>query len=346
MAFASVFFLAGFVNTTTDLAELPWLHVVGFEANLAMAAVCAGAACIASIAAGSVLDTRIMAVGSGEGGSVEVSTMVRLLVFAIACFVLMYVAISLKDSVAYPVAVEGIADSGFIRYAELPMWVAAGLLCDFASRRTLFAVCTLCAFVGSAGLLAPVGSPASALCVLASYFCLIGFPTACVCLVIDISYYLPHPVYAGAFCFVPILVGVAVGAISAPLANGIAGDTLFLVSIACLSLFSVFAGMLFSAASEYQGLLEQTTPVLEFPGGQVEGNDVSTIAECYGLTTREAEVLELVFRGLTVSQMADELVISKSTVKFHITNILRKTESTTRQQMIEKLGGRKSERNA
>ena len=67
------------------------------------------------------------------------------------------------------------------------------------------------------------------------------------------------------------------------------------------------------------------------------GPNVAAIAKRYGLTRRETEVLDLVLRGLTVQQMADELVVTKSTVKFHVTNILKKTNSETRQQLLEKL---------
>ena len=336
MAFAAVFFCAGLVNTSTDIAELPWLRVSGAAANLAFAAACAAAAAFITWRWGAVFKTRIAAIA--DGPTVERSHVVRLFVLAIGCFSLMYVAVSLKDSVAYPVAVESIVDSGFIRYVELPMWLVAGFVCDQVGRKPLFAACTLCALVGSAGLLAEPGSSAAALCTLCSYFCLIGFPTACVCLVLDISYYLPHPAYAGAFCFAPIVVGAGVGVFATTAMAGEASESLFLVSVMCLGLFAVFAAVLFKSLAAYQSALERATPVLEFPGGESRGNDISSIAERYGLTPRETEVLELVFRGLTVAQMAEELVVSKSTVKFHITNILRKTESSNRQEMLEKIG--------
>ena len=86
----------------------------------------------------------------------------------------------------------------------------------------------------------------------------------------------------------------------------------------------------------YRELLA-ATPVIELAGSDAPMRDIAAIAERFGLTRRETEVLELVFRGLTVQQMADELVVSKSTVKFHVTNILRKTGSENRQKMIERL---------
>ena len=102
------------------------------------------------------------------------------------------------------------------------------------------------------------------------------------------------------------------------------------------ALFVLCASFLLRGLRSYRELLA-ATPVIELPGAGAPARDIVAIAERYGLTRRETEVLELVFKGLTVQQMADELVVSKSTVKFHVTNILRKTSSENRQQMIERL---------
>ena len=48
------------------------------------------------------------------------------------------------------------------------------------------------------------------------------------------------------------------------------------------------------------------------------------------LTTREVEILSLVARGMTNPQIAEELVISPSTVNFHVHNILSKLRVQTR----------------
>ena len=50
-----------------------------------------------------------------------------------------------------------------------------------------------------------------------------------------------------------------------------------------------------------------------------------TIAkEVYDLTERELEVLELIVEGLTNPEIADKLIISRSTAKTHVHNILQK----------------------
>ncbi|MCL4256699.1 MAG: response regulator transcription factor, partial [Anaerolineae bacterium] len=54
----------------------------------------------------------------------------------------------------------------------------------------------------------------------------------------------------------------------------------------------------------------------------------------FGLTARELEVLRLMAKGENNPEIADKLVISQSTVKFHINNILDKMGVTTRSEAI------------
>ena len=53
-----------------------------------------------------------------------------------------------------------------------------------------------------------------------------------------------------------------------------------------------------------------------------------------GLTPREMEILELVARGLTNSQIAEQLFITRSTAGVHISNILTKTDTHDRHQAV------------
>lgn len=52
------------------------------------------------------------------------------------------------------------------------------------------------------------------------------------------------------------------------------------------------------------------------------------------LTPREKEVLQLMGEGLTNPQIADELVISNSTVKFHVSSILGKLNVESRTEAV------------
>jgi predicted ATPase/DNA-binding SARP family transcriptional activator/DNA-binding CsgD family transcriptional regulator len=56
------------------------------------------------------------------------------------------------------------------------------------------------------------------------------------------------------------------------------------------------------------------------------------------LTRREREVASLVAQGLTNHQIASELVLSKHTVHHHVTNILKKLNLRSREQVVSRLG--------
>ena len=58
------------------------------------------------------------------------------------------------------------------------------------------------------------------------------------------------------------------------------------------------------------------------------------------LTPREQEVALLVGRGLTNRQIASELVLSEHTVHHHVTNILKKLNLSSRQQVASRLPNR------
>jgi len=52
------------------------------------------------------------------------------------------------------------------------------------------------------------------------------------------------------------------------------------------------------------------------------------------LTEREREVLALMVEGLSNPDIADKLVVSRSTVKFHVSSILSKLGASTRTQAV------------
>jgi NarL family two-component system response regulator LiaR len=54
----------------------------------------------------------------------------------------------------------------------------------------------------------------------------------------------------------------------------------------------------------------------------------------YDLTGREHEILGLMVEGLPNQDIADRLVVSQSTVKFHVSNILSKLEVNTRTEAV------------
>ncbi len=74
---------------------------------------------------------------------------------------------------------------------------------------------------------------------------------------------------------------------------------------------------------------------LQRPSSQIvsEPENIKTERNnAYGLTDRELDVLELMVEGLTNPQIADRLVIAKSTAKAHVHSILQKLCTTSRTQ--------------
>jgi LuxR family maltose regulon positive regulatory protein len=52
------------------------------------------------------------------------------------------------------------------------------------------------------------------------------------------------------------------------------------------------------------------------------------------LTTREIEVMELLLRGQADKEIAQELQIGVSTVRYHMRNLFSKYEATSRSELI------------
>ena len=54
----------------------------------------------------------------------------------------------------------------------------------------------------------------------------------------------------------------------------------------------------------------------------------------HDLTERERDVLTLMVTGMNNSEIAEKLVVSRSTVKYHVSNILSKLQATSRTEAV------------
>ncbi|MGI5875118.1 MAG: helix-turn-helix domain-containing protein [Bacillota bacterium] len=68
--------------------------------------------------------------------------------------------------------------------------------------------------------------------------------------------------------------------------------------------------------------------------GQSEQERFERFSETYSLSLREREVLRLILAGQSNAEIAGNLYIAESTVKFHIRNLLKKTERENRVSLV------------
>ena len=74
--------------------------------------------------------------------------------------------------------------------------------------------------------------------------------------------------------------------------------------------------------------------ISEFARSSISPAGADTSGKLETLTEREMEVLQLVSRGLSNQEIADELVLSEGTVKTHVKRILAKLEVRDRTQAV------------
>ena len=57
----------------------------------------------------------------------------------------------------------------------------------------------------------------------------------------------------------------------------------------------------------------------------------------YTLTTRQREIIELIIDGYSNKEIGDQLHITEGTVKTHVYNIFKKTDVSSRNQILNKI---------
>ena len=111
--------------------------------------------------------------------------------------------------------------------------------------------------------------------------------------------------------------------------------TLAIDLVAIILLFTVFTPrdleLLFAV-----GIAELPAQGEQRQAGRVEADWDDVIAQA-SFSTREAEVFALLMDGYTIRLISQELHISQSTVKTHISKIYLKTNVATREELFIKL---------
>ena len=113
------------------------------------------------------------------------------------------------------------------------------------------------------------------------------------------------------------------------------GDLLVSNLIGPASLFFVIAMIMLDRTSLFERA--QLNPKIDYPQAEVLhfARQCEKAIELCALSQREAEVLSLIVRGRSVPHISQRLLISRSTVKTHVTHIYTKLGVSDRQEMID-----------
>ena len=316
-SFGLSFALAGFINTTTDLAELPFLRVEFPEGGYVMAIIV-----LLSAAVIFFLFTNQPESDSWRAEQVNRSyATIAIMATAVACAA--YMVFGFKDSAAYPDTPVLVSPSGFLRYVEVPLFIGIGWLCDKMGRQVILLTSLCTALLGSAGILFysfPVISTVMELC---SFISIISISTSICVILADLSHYAKYPTLLIGLGFAPIMMGQA---FSFPITVLTGSDAMVLFAVAFVP------GVLLIPL--VMALLERIRMV--YSAGILQKRFLATddAPQKYNLSKREAQVYELILESKTAPEMAQLLYLTESTVKQHITNILRKTGMKNRSQLI------------
>jgi DNA-binding NarL/FixJ family response regulator len=113
--------------------------------------------------------------------------------------------------------------------------------------------------------------------------------------------------------------------------NFIKGNVKLEVIVAIVAFIFFFVGLYFNYQSQKKAAAEKLSSN-QFPGeNQIDYDQLKRT----GLTQREHEVLIKMAKGLSNQEIANELYLSESTIKTHVSNILFKLDAKRRTQAIQ-----------
>ncbi len=207
--------------------------------------------------------------------------------------------------------------------------VLAGIVAD-RDRRYVLACCAASLAVPFI-MLALSGGGASGVTLWALGYLLFGFFAVWrVVLFADIADQCNRPWIAG----FGLLFGRVGDILGTALFLALGNDSIMLVAVSS-ALFVVAAALLFALLEKLYGRDGQNEPT----GEGEEFDPLEEFSKQYSLSSREQDVLFFVVDGLPNSKISLELSISEATVKFHMRNILKKTDCSNRVELTALYNG-------
>lgn len=236
---------------------------------------------------------------------------------------LLIVLLSLVKNICFYFPISDLSDSNisleFTRIFYAAGLIIAGLINDY-NRKWGAVTCFASLIFPFAMLLLNGKVDSRAILWIISYFFFAFFVTYRIVLFIDLSKCGNYLYLAG----VGLLCGRVGDALGAGIGMALKSNFIVLVLTSC-ALFIVTVILFFYF---YEIYYRNATK------GHNKIIRIDSLIEQYGFTSREKEVLILLLKGSPNSKIADSLYISESTVKFHVKNILKKTQCANRKELM------------
>ncbi|MBE6470382.1 MAG: helix-turn-helix transcriptional regulator [Coriobacteriaceae bacterium] len=244
-------------------------------------------------------------------------------ILSIACFTVLLLSLVKNVGFGFPSAdlLEGVSlESSRLFYAA--GLIIAGIIAD--TKRKYAALCCIAALVFPFACLALSNEPVSGSILWAADYLFYGFFTVYrIVLFCDLAESSQREHLAG-FGQLFGRIGDAAGT---AICFSLADSTIALVAVAAV----LFAATVFAFYQLFVRLYPTHTTIHKTPEERL-----AMFAARYDLSIRERDVLRLVVDGRTNAEAASELFIVESTVKYHVHNLLKKTDCTSRRELIAK----------
>ncbi|HPX70232.1 MAG TPA: helix-turn-helix transcriptional regulator [Bacillota bacterium] len=96
----------------------------------------------------------------------------------------------------------------------------------------------------------------------------------------------------------------------------------------------ILSGVLFGVVIVFFFMLYQKIYAPVLPAEYMEQQCLAEYMKRFGLSAREQDIMGLIIKGMSNSEIANSLYITESTVKFHVGNIFKKTGCSSRLELI------------